>query len=740
MANYTRAEKQISYVNMNGGLATRPSFFILDGEKKLSFSSLRNTENYINGAIRKKFSDTQQGNQVVAAATQGIFDYRFGNAQTQKVIVSANGAIYYKDGSNYTSIHSGWTAGAANPTSFTTIKGLLIAANFGNSIPRVWDGVSTGMMAAGYRMSPLYTGIAGLAITSIAGSTLTMTANQAASGIYNGKVIMLTGGATTSPEYVTVKSFATSGTAGTATYYVTSIVVVEKPQTDRTTVKHNGIALSFAAAGGSITISGAATCLRLMSVTELKSGGYRTVEYSIDLTAGASRLLTLASIVMNASTDGTQFAFDIGDKATTWFMTQAFDPTLDPTNSASAFSKTFYKIPTSMISTALNPMANSVTTFDISNIVAGTENTLLDEYGLEDEYFLSQIDIPYFKYLEVFNGFLTGGGDPQNLIRVYFSEYLGPNVWSTFGGTLGNFIEIDNDSEPLSGLASWADGLYTHKQHSIHRVEFTGNSEFPFNKRILPSDFGAMGHFGIIRTAKFMAFISEQGPMACYGTTVDFLPNAWKIQTYWDQNDSNAWSPSLLKLCSGAHDRNKNRVVWTIGTNGKTTADALLYYDYENQAFDLTTSQDYACIAEVSDTNLIRWIWGGTSAGRIYRLGDATPGAQASSFTCQRLFMDDPLSWKNFTGIMMAFDYNYAAAATGMTITLQVDTNSVVTHTLNSASTPIWANSSAGGYIYGFYFPIGQRGKTMTVAISESERAWTLYGMKIGFAELGAGE
>ncbi len=567
-----------------------------------------------------------------ALSTNGVYDYRFSSSSTQRVMAAVGGGLYFHS-RNATPLTGAWSSnspvglqiatglGSGQDVlwDFKSLKNYLFTNDYGTNIGRVWEGASTGTMKLGYRLTPWYTAnFTSLTITSIATTTITLAASQPATGIYVGKIIYLAGSATLSPQVAVVKSYTTTGTVGQSTYYVTTIVTTDAIYTDHTSVRFNGATLTDNNGAGSINTSGALTCFSILQVTTLKSGGFRAAEFSMDTEAGNTSQIEFTNVKMNATTDGTEYGFDIPSQATTWYMSAAFDPTIGAVG-------IYYKIPTANMSTG-NPATNATTAFNITTIAnLTTSTTLLDDYGFEQGYFTDQADAPYSKYMEVFQNMLCATGDAANPSRVWISALNSPNIYSVRGGLDGNYLDFNpNDGDLVIGIKQWNGVLFVSKRKSFFAVEFTGVEGQPFYVRQLSSTLGALSHWSIKEVAnKGLVFLSQRGPAICYGTIVQMLPSASNILDRFDPNNSSRYNLAAMAFTTAGINVNKSQVHWGVSSTSATTRDLTLVYDYEKDAWwENDVSANY--YTEVTDGNYFPSIWSGDYSAQVFQHDSGT--------------------------------------------------------------------------------------------------------------------
>lgn len=537
----------------------------------------------------------------------GLFDYKREESGTvfQNVLAAVNGSIYYQNDPDnpaaWTSIQSGLATAQDDIYDFLAFKGLAFSCDHATNLNRVWDSSSTGMMVHGYRMSPGYvTGGKSEAITSFTGS---FTANVASTdGIYVGQEVWLKGGAL-DPTIRVVGSFVAN----------TSVTFTEPAALDETTLEWNGQTLAEAAGTGTFTNN----VYKIMAVTKLVSGGYRASAVSSILMSGAaSKKITVSGIAANSSTDGTEFGFDIAPAATTWFMTDG--------TTTGATADVFYKIPTAFLTPAVNPQSNATTSFDINAFAAATltaENTLQVEFGLPQAYFTLQVDAPRAKFFgnKPFQNFMTMAGDPAHPSRVWFSEFLAPQVWTTFGQTLGTFIDVTpNDGEIVTGLYVWQGRLFVYKTKSAYVISFTGNALRPFNQDRVQGNIGCLSHWSIRETPKGMVMISQQGPAICYGAYMRIIPEARNILNKFERNDPDQFNLSAMSVATSLNNEAKFQIWWSVATQGATYRNEVLMYDYEQEIFWPNDGINANYFANIVDTQGAPRPFSGNNNGKVF--------------------------------------------------------------------------------------------------------------------------
>lgn len=526
-------------------------------------------------------------------AMQGIYDFRFTSSNTQRVMASIGGNLYYH-ARNATPLTGAWTSlvaglgsGQDNIWSFTTLKDYLYSSDYGNNPQRVWDGSAAYTIKQGYQ------------------AAFTLTRNTGAGTVAGG-------------------------------WY------------------------------------------RVMAVTTLSSGGYRASFKTIDMTTGGTQQIAVSAVSMDG-TGATDFGFDIGSTATIWFMTTA------QTTQALAESATLYRIPTSKLSTAANPMPNNTTSFNITDDVAGTESDLLATYVKEQGYFTSQVATPSCKFLAVFQNMVAMAGDSNYPNRIWFSELSAGNILSTRGGIEGNFLDLQDPSEiagdTLNGLKVWNGNLYAFKRHSIWIIEYTGVATAPFQARRLTGNVGALSHWSIKETDKGLVFLSERGPAICYGTFAAIIPTAKAILNKFDPNDAARYNLTAMQYTTAGINSTKSQIHWGVSSVSSSTRDLTLVYDFENEAFweDDISANVYN---EVTDANSFPSVWFGDYSGQVFQSDNGTSDNGVPIdfyFDTPKMALGIPFHWKTITQVFVSGDVQSSGT---LWVDLFLDNSSTISQTL----------------------------------------------------------
>lgn len=412
-----------------------------------------------------------------------------------------------------------------------------------------------------------------------------------------------------------------------------------------------------ASAGGPWSAAG---IVKVMLVTQLRSGGYRcSAVFSITL-AGTTNKIDLTNIAVDAV--AAQFSFDIAATATTIYCTL-------PNGSI------FYKVPAASLSTAGNPIANNQTT---NSILPMTDATLIAGGSFESNlsypqgYATGQVDTPKAKYMEVFQNMLATAGDPNYPSRVWFSEQGAPQVWgdgSSGTGIQGDYLDIAvDDGELITGLAVSDGALMVGKPNAIYRVDYTGNAFNTWSVNKVHGQVGVLSNWTMQIIPEGLFFLSTRGPAVCYGTYSDVLPQTRLIQNLFSNLDSGSFDLASMARSTAANDTTRNRVVFGIASNGATIRDRVMYYDYEQKMFGIYDAYQPNYIATVGDANGFPVMWTGDLSGCIYKVSasnyyDALISGLSSWFAFYGTTITTPSTNLNESTLWKQVDFVHVAGA-----------------------------------------------------------------------------
>jgi len=392
--------------------------------------------------------------------------------------------------------------------------------------------------------------------------------------------------------------------------------------------------------------------VKVMLVTQLRSGGYRcssvtpaTTSNQITLGARGNKI-DLSGIAVNSI--ATQFSFDIAALATTIYCTV-------PDGSI------YYKIPAAYLSGAINPITNvtagtnSILPMTDAQLIAG--GSFESNLGYPQGYGTGQVDTPKAKYMEVFQNMLATAGDPNNPSRVWFSEQFAPQVWGNGDsgtGIQGDYLDIAvDDGEQVTGLAVSDGALLVGKQSSIYRVDYTGNASDTWVVRKVHGQLGVLSNWSMQIIPDGLFFLSNRGPAICYGTYSDILPQTRLIQNLFDNTSAESFNLTSMIYAVACNDTTRNQVLMTISSPGVTIRDRVLSYDYEQKMFGLYDGYQANYLAIIGDSNGFPVLWNGNLSGQVFKrsaITDATPyfdngAAIIVSYSTPNLDFGDPASW-----------------------------------------------------------------------------------------------
>lgn len=595
----------------------------------------------------------------------GLFMYLYTTISgviSRVLVAFCNSQFQIWNGSTWSQQVLNWTL--ATYVYYETLKNLLFMSSSkvnDTYIPRWWDGASTNLGYHGTRLSPFYQLFFGGnytadLVSSISGTVITLAANQTASGLFRGKTVwLLNQGLFMEPAIIS--SFVTTGTAGTANYYVTSITLqnpLKYNVASYTYVCWNGCSMAAATTGGTMTIASPQTTVRILAVTNLQSGGQRASEMSVDVPVGTTCSITLANIQM-AFGDGQPFGTDIPNNATTWYMTAPFNPQLTPSDPNSGPSQIFYRIPDNQgtatdTSTGYNPMPNSTSGFTIKTARnTSSDTTLVADQAVDAQgYFTGQVDVPFYKFAKAWQDFLVLFGDIWNPSSIWISAFGAPQVFGTQGGLDGSFIQVPNGNDGQTIIAAyvWRGDLYIFKTNSVYVLQFSGNTSIsPFVLTKLQGNYGPVSPGCIAEGDNYLYFLSPSGLCAVSGLTVALLPENEQIRAKFV--GPNTWNLALMSNALAISFPVKKQIHFQVAV--ASIGDQVLVYDWARRTFwyDTGAIQESSLLQDLSSSPPVPY--GGDSNGQLFQLD--YPGSDETipidfSYETPWLNFGDPSAWK----------------------------------------------------------------------------------------------
>lgn len=391
----------------------------------------------------------------------------------------------------------------------------------------------------------------------------------------------------------------------------------------------------------------AAGVVKVMGLTLLTSGGYRTTELkSITLTGNQYRIDL--SAITNGATGATDFGFDVTTLNTTWFCTLP--------NGA-----VYYKIPVAYISGAggTNPPTNA-TNFAIlpmtdAQLIAG--GTIDFNIQIPQAAFTLQVNTPKFKFMEVFANCVVGAGDPDNPSRVWISWQGGPGIWSSYQGVYGLYIDVDPENgQIITGLKVSDGRLYIGKNASLYFIDYTGDNNAPFsNPRKVHGQEGVQSHWTMQIIPQGLWFVSSGGPAICYGTYSNLDPAFQGLLNLFDAGDPSRFNVTTMAFSTSANYEDRNQIWTTIASSSTATLrDKFLVYDYEMGQYWICEDQPSNIVTMIGDANGNLRLFSASYYGKITRKNiesDTSPylndgGVSFFLFEVPNLSFGDLAGWK----------------------------------------------------------------------------------------------
>ncbi len=392
--------------------------------------------------------------------------------------------------------------------------------------------------------------------------------------------------------------------------------------------------ISFQSGVGTVG-SNSAGVVQVMLATEMDSGGFRASEIkSITLSGLTNSLILLRgpgglanpslgnSILDSGSYPVVgQYAFDVS-KGSTLAGNATYVFATMPSGSI------FYYVP------LINKASSSVPGFGDRSNPLPNQNTFVDSLlqentyinynpalmtqqipnilAIPQDYFVSQVDTPKFKKIQVFYDYILGIGDPNFNSRLWYSEQYAPQIWGESFNYAG-FIDVDKDNgSPLVSMEKLREYMILFKKNATYRVEFLGNSNQPFSIAQISSKIGSLGAFGTITVGNTVYGLSQYGVFAVSGgNSVQIISDSIK-PFYDDLNHAD------LTFAVALHNMNHSTITWSI-TNDSFDPESNIgiIFNYKEGSFSVYKGPMWNIAATVENEDGFDVLLGGTSDGQI---------------------------------------------------------------------------------------------------------------------------
>ena len=161
----------------------------------------------------------------------------------------------------------------------------------------------------------------------------------------------------------------------------------------------------------------------------------------------------------------------------------------------------------------------------------------------------------------------------------YSGRFYWSNLKSITSWNAADFIEVGKgDGQEITGICVLGDFLIILKERSIYKVGYTGDRDVPFVVTRTPSTVGCVAGWSIQEVENGLVFLSHDGVY------------------YFDGNVSRKISDRINPTINGMNktvfddamsiaQKNKNRYYLALTNSGSSTNDAVLTWDWANNAF-----------------------------------------------------------------------------------------------------------------------------------------------------------
>lgn len=171
-----------------------------------------------------------------------------------------------------------------------------------------------------------------------------------------------------------------------------------------------------------------------------------------------------------------------------------------------------------------------------------------------------------------------------NQSTVYWSEIGEPEAFSP-----ENFAEIrTNDGDRITGMRSYAGSLIITKQKSFHRL--TGSDPTNFLLQELSDQYGCLSNQAMVLYENKLWFLDQKGICEYNGANITIISN--KIQPIFDSMNISA----ALERATAIHYKQQNEVWFAIPTDGATTNNTVIVFDYLSNVWTVYKGLNPSCL------------------------------------------------------------------------------------------------------------------------------------------------
>jgi hypothetical protein len=247
------------------------------------------------------------------------------------------------------------------------------------------------------------------------------------------------------------------------------------------------------------------------------------------------------------------------------------------------------------------------------------------------------------KFVTQFNNYLFYGnvamGATDMTSRVYWSNVKDPTTWDS-----DQFIEVSkDDGQPITGLKPLGDRLVVYKERAIYNLYFTGDADIPF---IMPgggksnSTVGCVAPYSIQEIENGHVFLSFDGLYFYDGS------NSYKLSDRVTQTLLTDCNPNYFNKSVSCVQKGKNRYFLALSSEGKTTNDTVLVWDWYNNAFSVYKGLNPSSMCTFYVSGLDERPHFGDYNGWVYRMDTGTDDYPSNTATAINAYYYT--NWKTY--------------------------------------------------------------------------------------------
>jgi hypothetical protein len=230
--------------------------------------------------------------------------------------------------------------------------------------------------------------------------------------------------------------------------------------------------------------------------------------------------------------------------------------------------------------------------------------------------------VPFYpRFVEIHQNRLFSAGFSLQPSTVWFSDVGEPEGYQPDW----NFEVRTNDGDRITGLREYNSRLYIFKQFSFS--ELSGDNPNNFFEREVSNQYGCLSNRAMIVYNDIMLFLDAKGIMQFNGAGLQCISS--RVQPIFDSMNVTA----ALDRATMVHDKMRNEILIGIPTNGSTTNNVTVVYDYMSDQWSKYDGYSPATYAIAKQRFASKTALYGGYSGQVMNFGQSLMSDNGQGFT-----------------------------------------------------------------------------------------------------------